>query len=154
MAMENLDVIYIDDEPSLTDIFNQFMTYKFKHWRARAFTNSQDLYNKIIANEVSAVVWIVDIMMPQKNGTEIVEAISRECQPGTIILGYTALDQFSLSAKPEYKDGLRYFTKIISKQDNFINLLDYVDILVKRETDPSVPLVHDPWAGDFGETVR
>lgn len=154
MAMENLDVIYIDDELTMTDIFNQFVNYKFKHWRARSYTNSQELYDKIVANEVSAVVWIVDIMMPQKNGTEIAEIISRECQPGTMILGYTALDSHTLSARTEYKDGLRYFSKIINKQDNFSNLLDYVDVFVKKEIDTSAPLVHDPWAGDFGESVR
>jgi DNA-binding NtrC family response regulator len=154
MAMQNFDVIYIDDEPTMTDIFNQFVNYKFKHWRARAFTNSQELYEMIVANEVSAVVWIVDIMMPQKNGTEIAEIVSQECQPGTVILGYTALDQHSLGARSEYKNGLKFFSKIINKQDNFINLLDFVDVWVKKDIDTSAPLVSDPWAGDFGESVH
>ncbi len=154
MSMENFDVIYIDDEPTMTDIFNQFVNYKFKHWRASAYTNSQELYDKIIANEVSAVVWIVDIMMPQKNGTQIAEVVSRESQPGTVILGYTALDQHSLGTRPEYKEGLRFFSKIINKQDNFSNLLDYVDVWIKKDIDTSTPLVKDPWAGDFGESVR
>ena len=153
MALENFDVIYIDDEPTMTDIFNQFVTYKFKHWRACAYTNSQELYEKILSNEVSAIVWIVDIMMPQKNGTEIAEVVSRECQPGTVILGYTALDQHTLGARPEYKDGLRYFSKIINKQDNFSNLLDFVDVWVKKDNGTSAPVMKDPWAGDFGESV-
>jgi response regulator of citrate/malate metabolism len=157
MAMLNYDVIYIDDEPTMTDIFNQFVNYKYKHWRACAYTNSQDLYEKILANEVSAAVWIVDIMMPQKNGTEIAAAVSRECGPGTVILGYTALDQHTLGSRTEYKEGLRYFSKIINKQDNFSNLLDFVDIWVKKDAKSSSnsgPLVSDPWAGDFGESVH
>jgi response regulator of citrate/malate metabolism len=156
MAMQNFDVIYIDDEPSMTDIFNQYVNYKFKHWRARAYTNSLELYEKIITNEVSAAVWIVDIMMPQKNGAEIAAVVSRECGPGTVILGYTALDYHTLGSRIEYKDGLKYFSKIISKQDNFSNLLDFVDVWVKKDTkreQTSGPLVSDPWAGDFGESV-
>jgi DNA-binding NtrC family response regulator len=152
--MENFDVIYIDDEPTMTDIFNQFVNYKFKHWRACAFNNSQELYEKIVANEVSAVVWIVDIMMPQKNGTEIARVVSQESPPGTMILGYTALDHYTLGSRSEYKEGLKYFSKIINKQDNFINLLDFVDVCIKKDVDTSAPVVHDPWAGDFGESVR
>jgi hypothetical protein len=47
MAMNNYDVIYIDDEPTMTDIFTQFVNYKFKSWRACSFNNSQELYEKI-----------------------------------------------------------------------------------------------------------
>jgi len=154
MAMQNFDVIYIDDEPTMTDIFTQFVNYKFKHWRACAFTNSQELYEKIIANEVSAVVWIVDIMMPQKNGTEIAAAVKNECAPGTVILGYTALDQHTLGSRTEYQAGLKHFSKIVNKQDNFSNLLDFVDVWIKKDTKSSGPLVSDPWAGDFGESVH
>ncbi len=157
MAMQNFDVIYIDDEPTMVDIFNQFVNYKFKHWRACGYTNSQELYEKILANEVSAVVWIVDIMMPQKNGTEIAAVVSRECGPGTVILGYTALDAHALGSRAEYKDGLRFFSKILNKQDNFSNLLDFVDVWVQKDGKSSQtpgPLISDQWAGDFGERVQ
>jgi hypothetical protein len=43
-------VIYIDDEPTMTDIFNQYVSWKYKHWRAVSFTNSVELYEKITAN--------------------------------------------------------------------------------------------------------
>ncbi len=163
MAMNNFDVIFIDDEPNMTDIFNTFVSFRFKHWRACAFSDSQELYEKIIANEVSAVVWIVDIMMPQKNGTEIAAAVSRECAPGTVILGYTALDSHTLSSRKEYKEGLKFFSRIINKQDNFSNLLDLVDVMIKKEAGSAQangaltgakPLMADPWAGDFGERVQ
>lgn len=132
MAMNNYDVVYIDDEPTMTDIFNQFVNFKYKHWRAVSYNDSQDLYNKIVSNEVSSVVWIVDVMMPSKNGTQIAEAIARECSPGTVILGYTALDPISLETRPEYQKGIKHFTKIVNKQENFINLLDLVDVWVKQ----------------------
>ncbi len=164
MAMNNFDVIYIDDEPNMTDIFNTFVSFRFKHWRACAFSDSQELYEKIIANEVSAVVWIVDIMMPQKNGTEIAAAVSRECAPGTVILGYTALDSHTLSSRKEYKEGLKFFSRIVNKQDNFSNLLDLVDVMINKGAGSgplgnsaltgAKPLMSDPWAGDFGERVQ
>lgn len=134
MAMNNYDVIYIDDEITMTDIFNQYVKYKYGHWRAQSFSDSRDLFAKITSNEVSSVVWIVDIMMPGKNGTEIAAAIANECDPGTVILGYTALDHHSLEAKPEYQAGLKHFHKIINKQENFTNLLDLVDVMVKQQT--------------------
>lgn len=132
MAMENYDVIYCDDEPTMTDIFNQYVGWKYKHWRACAFNNSQELYDKIVSNEVSAVVWIIDIMMPQKNGTEIAAAVTGECEAGTVVLGYTALDPHSLDSRPEYHDGLKHFSKIVNKQESFGNLLELVDVWVKK----------------------
>lgn len=133
MAMENYDVIYIDDEPTMTDIFTQFVSWKYKHWRACAFNNSQELYDRIVSNEVSAVVWIVDIMMPQKNGTEIAAAVVGESEPGTVVLGYTALDPHALDSRPEYREGLKHFSRIVNKQESFGNLLDLVDVWVKKE---------------------
>lgn len=132
MAMKNYDVVYVDDELSMTDIFSQFVTFKYQHWRARAFNDAQELYDKILSNEISSVVWIVDIMMPRKNGTMIASAIAQECDPGTVILGYTALDHHSLESKPEYKGGLSCFTKIMNKQESFSGLLDLVDVWVKK----------------------
>lgn len=133
MAMSNYDVIFVDDETTMVDIFNQYVNWKYKHWRACAFVDSQDLYNKITTNQVSAVVWIVDIMMPHKNGAEIAAAIAHECAPGTILLGYTALDLHTLESRPEYNAGLKHFSRIINKQENFNNLLDLVDVMVKQK---------------------
>ena len=154
MALYNYDVIYIDDEPTMADIFNQFVNFKYKHWRARSFTNSAELYEKILSNEVSAAVWIVDMMMPQKNGAEIAAVVSQECPAGTLILGYTALDPHTLNTRAEYQPGLRHFSRIVNKQDNFLNLLDLVDVWLRREANSAQPLMRDPWAGDFGERVQ
>lgn len=133
MAMNNYDVIFVDDEPTMVDIFNHFAAWKFKHWRACAFIDSQDLYDRIETNQISATVWIVDIMMPRKNGTQIAAAIAREGEPGTIILGYTALDLHTLDTRPEYAQGLKYFSRIFNKQDNFNALLELVDLWVKGD---------------------
>ena len=132
MAMSNFDVIYIDDESSMTDIFGHYAAIKYKHWRTCSFTNSQEAFDKIRSNEISSVVWIVDMMMPQKNGTEVAAAIQGECQPGTVVLGYTALDPHTLEHKPEYKEGLRNFSRIINKQEDFSSLLELVDVWVKK----------------------
>jgi DNA-binding NarL/FixJ family response regulator len=132
MAMTNYDVIFIDDEPTMTDIFQQYVKWKYSHWRACSFNNPVDLYNKILADQVSAVVWIVDIMMPGRNGGEIAEAIQHESAPGTIIIGYTALDLPTLDSRAEFKGKLIHFTRIISKQENFGDLLELVDTWVKQ----------------------
>lgn len=131
MAMHNYDVIFVDDESTMIDIFNHYVGWKYKHWRACSFIDSQDLYEKITSNQVSAIVWIVDIMMPRKNGTQIADAISQECEPGTIIIGYTALDPHTLESKPEYREGLKHFTRIMNKQESFNSLLDLVDLWLK-----------------------
>jgi response regulator of citrate/malate metabolism len=133
MAMTNYDVIFIDDEPTMVDIFNHFTAWKFKHWRCCSFTDSQDLYDRIVTNQISASVWIVDIMMPRKNGTQIAAAIAQECEPGTVILGYTALDQHTLDSRPEYAQGVKHFSRIFNKQDNFNALLELVDLWVKGD---------------------
>ena len=132
MAMNNFDVVYIDDEVCMTDIFSQFVKFKYQHWRACAFNDSMDLYNKIVSNEISAKVWIVDVMMPGRNGTQIAAALSEVVDPSTVVIGYTALDHHTLESKPEYKTGLRCFSRIINKQENFSNLLDLVDVWVKK----------------------
>jgi DNA-binding NtrC family response regulator len=132
MAMTNYDVIYIDDESSMTDIFSHYAAFKYQHWRIRAFTNSQEAFDKIRSNEISSVVWIVDIMMPQKNGTEVAAAIQSECQAGTVVLGYTALDPYTLEQRPEFQAGLRNFSRIINKQEDFSSLLELVDMWVKK----------------------
>jgi response regulator of citrate/malate metabolism len=132
MALNNYDVIFIDDEITIVDLFNQYVQYKYKSWNAAAFTDSYDLYRKIIGNEVAATIWIVDLMMPQKNGTEIAAAIARESMPGTLILGYTALDPYTLDSRSEYRGGLKYFYKIINKQESFTSLLELIDLWVKQ----------------------
>ena len=58
--------------------------------------------------------------------TEVAAAIQGECQPGTVALGYTALDPHTLEHKPEYKEGLRNFSRIINKQEDFSSLLELV----------------------------
>lgn len=132
MAMTNYDVVFIDDEPTMTDIFQQYVKWKYSHWRACSFNDSVELYNKILADQVSAVVWIVDIMMPGRNGTQIATAIHNECAPGTIILGYTALDLPTIDSLAEFSDGSRHFTRIFNKQENFGDLLELVDTWIRQ----------------------
>ncbi len=132
MAMNNYDVIYIDDETSMTDIFNQYVKWKYSHWRSLSFNDSLELHNKIVTHDISAHIWIVDIMMPRKNGTEIARAIQDESDPGTVVLGYTALDHHTLENRPEYRDGLSCFTRIMNKQEDFGSLLELVDVMLKK----------------------
>jgi len=125
------DVIFIDDEASLTDIFQQYVIWKYKDWNFMTFNNSQTAYNAIVDNRVSAKVWIVDMMMPQKNGADIAQAIRTQGGQGPVILAYTALDRRALESNETYRMGMPHFNHIINKREDFSSILSLVEVWVK-----------------------
>lgn len=125
------DVIFIDDEVSLTDIFQQYVIWKYKDWNFMTFNNAQTAFNAIVDNRVSARVWIVDMMMPQKNGAEIAEAIRRQSGKEPVILAYTALDRRALESNETYRGGMHHFNHIINKREDFASILSLVEVWVK-----------------------
>jgi len=116
MSNELYDVVFIDDEVSLTDIFQQYIIWKFKEWKYITFNNPSLAYNAIVSSGVTAKVWIVDMMMPQKNGAEIAEAIRLQNGDKPVILAYTALDRRALEGNDTYRSGMKYFNHIINKR--------------------------------------
>jgi DNA-binding NtrC family response regulator len=129
--MSTYDVIFIDDEVSLTDIFQQYVIWKYKEWNFMTFNNSQTAFNAIVDDRVSARVWIVDMMMPQKNGAEIAEAIRSRNGQGPVILAYTALDKRALESNDTYRGGMQHFNHIINKREDFASILSRVEVWVK-----------------------
>lgn len=125
------DVIFIDDEVSLTDIFQQYVIWKYKDWHFMTFNNSLTAYNAIVDNRVSAKVWIIDMMMPQKNGAELAQAIRSNNGQMPVVLAYTALDRRALEGNETYRGGMQHFNHIINKREDFASILSLVEVWVK-----------------------
>jgi FixJ family two-component response regulator len=132
MATE-YDVIFIDDEATLTDIFQQYVIWKYKDWSFLTFNNSALAYNAIVSNRLNAAVWIVDMMMPQKNGSDIAKALRAQCGDKPIILAYTALDRRALESNDAYREGMQYFNHIINKREDFSSILSLVEVWINNQ---------------------
>jgi DNA-binding NtrC family response regulator len=124
------DVIVVDDEQSVTEIFQQYVAWKYKDWRFLAFNNSMSLYEAITQGELTAKVWVVDIMMPKKNGTEIAEVIRKKLGEKPVVLAYTALDRRVLETDESYKPRIHHFNRFINKREDFSAILSLVDVWV------------------------
>ena len=130
MSSPNYDVVIIDDEVSVTDIFQQYILYKYKNWRFMTFNNSQMAYTAIANGQLDAKVWVIDMMMPNKNGADIAEAIRSEGGQTPVILAYTALDRRALESQDSYRKGLKHFNHIINKKEDFSSILSLVEVWV------------------------
>jgi DNA-binding NtrC family response regulator len=124
------DVIVIDDEVSVTQIFQQYILWRYKHWRFMTFTNPMNVYEAITKYHLSAKVWIVDIMMPLKNGMEIAEAIRQQNGEKPVVLAYSALDRRAFETDDAYQRGLKYFNHFINKKEDFSSILSLVEVWV------------------------
>ena len=126
------DVIVVDDEPSVTQIFQQYILWKYKSWRFSTFNNPSELYEALTRYEYYAKVWILDIMMPRKNGVEIAAAIRRFYGDSPVILAFTALDRRVFETDENYKYGVAYFNHFINKREEFSSILSLVDVWVQK----------------------
>jgi response regulator RpfG family c-di-GMP phosphodiesterase len=131
--IDRYDVIYVDDEPTMTTIFNQVVNMKYQQWRAITFNDPQALYTRIEARSISARVWIVDLMMPEKNGIQIAQAVRATGDFSAVLIGYTALDPQSLGRQEEFSPALDLFSRIIGKQEGFIKVLASLHATVLRQ---------------------
>lgn len=133
MAKYTFDVIYIDDDPMMTELFNQFISWKYRQWHAYAYTDPVTLWNQIANGDVTAKVWIIDIMMPDKNGAEIACAIREKFGEQVPVVGYTALEPTTLQNDSQYSTGLHYFSQIVRKNEGIAKVLEVVDGLLKNQ---------------------
>jgi CheY-like chemotaxis protein len=131
--IDRYDIIYVDDEPTMTTIFSQVVSMKYPQWRSITFNDSQSLYTRIEARSISSRVWIVDLMMPGKNGIQIAQAIRASGDFSAVLVGYTALDPQSLGRKEEFSPALDLFSRIIGKQEGFIKVLASLQATVLRQ---------------------
>ena len=130
MAGNEFDVIVIDDESNVTQIFQQYFLWKYKNWRFQTFNDPVNLLDSITKFDLKAKVWIIDIMMPVKNGTEVAAFIRQQHGQAPIVLAYTALDRHLLESEEKYKHGMKHFNHIISKKEDFSSILSLVEVWV------------------------
>jgi DNA-binding response OmpR family regulator len=142
--MPAYDVVFVDDEVSLTEIFQHYVMAKYNQWRFLAFHNAVSLYKEITTSHLTATVWIIDLMMPGKNGVDIAEAIRKAGGTQPILIAYTALDRDDLRRDETYSGGLHYFDHLISKMEDPVSLLSLVDVWVQREHVQRGPVTPTP----------
>ena len=131
--MERYDIVFIDDESTLTEIFGHFIRVKHPGWRFATFCDSQKAYEQIVNKRISATVWIVDMMMPVKNGAQIAEAIrSATNGEGTVVLGYSALDRIEIKHNEALKRGLPYFDWLMTKHYRLSDLLSLAEACITQ----------------------
>jgi DNA-binding NtrC family response regulator len=130
MASPNYDVVIIDDEVSVTDIFQQYIIYKYKKWRFMTFNNSQLAHEAITNGQLSAKVWVIDMMMPNKNGADIAEVVRNTQGDEPVVLAYTALEKRTLETQEAYKHGMHYFNHVINKREDFTSILSLIEVWV------------------------
>lgn len=131
--MDQYDLIYVDDDSTMVAIFEQVIKLKYRHWRATSFADPLVIFEKISGQQIAARVWIIDLMMPKKNGVEIAQAIRAAGQADAVLIAYTALDPRALARRPEYGTGLHLFERIVGKQEGFIKILAGLDASVLRK---------------------
>ena len=130
MSSLNYDVVIIDDEVSVTDIFQQYIIYKYKDWRFRTFNNAQMAHDAIRDGQIAAKVWVIDMMMPNKNGADIAIAVRDQQGSDPVVLAYTALEKRTLETQAAYSHGMHHFNHVINKREDFTSILSLIEVWV------------------------
>jgi len=130
MSSPNYDVVIIDDEVSVTDIFQQYLIYKYKDWRFMTFNNSLMAHEAITNGQISAKVWVIDMMMPNKNGADIAEVVREVQGDEPVVLAYTALEKRTLETQEAYRHGMHHFNHVINKREDFTSILSLIEVWV------------------------
>lgn len=136
---ERYDVVYVDDEPNMTEIFNQMVAIKYRGWRALALNDAEALFKNIEEGSISAAVWIVDLMMPGKNGLQIAQAVRDTGDSSAALIGYTALDLQTMGSSKEYGRALDIFTRVVGKQEGFLRVLAGLNATILNQPRASNP---------------
>ncbi|HBX70806.1 MAG TPA: hypothetical protein DEH25_15855 [Chloroflexi bacterium] len=132
MSSPTYDVVIIDDEVSVTDIFQQYIIYKYKNWRFITYNNSQRAYEAIGSGQITSKVWVIDMMMPSKNGADIAEVVRQAQGDSPIVLAYTALEKRTLETQEAYRHGMHHFNHVINKREDFVSILSLIEVWVAQ----------------------
>jgi len=132
MSAPDYDVVIIDDEVSVTNIFQQFILYKYNNWRFMTFNNPQLAHEAISNGQISAKVWVIDMMMPNKNGADIAEAVRKKQGSEAVLLAYTALEKRTLETQEAYRHGMHHFNHVINKREDFTAILSLIEVWVAQ----------------------
>ena len=132
MSSATYDVVIIDDEVSVTGLFQQFIIWKFQDWRFMTFNDSQIAYNAIANGQIKAKVWVIDMMMPNKNGADIAEAVREFQGDSSVLLAFTALEKRTLETQEAYRHGMHHFNHVINKCEDITSVLSLIEVWVRR----------------------
>ena len=132
MSSPDYDVVIIDDEVSVTDIFQQYIIWKYKGWRFMTFNNSQIAHAAISNGQITAKVWVIDMMMPNKNGADIATAVRDIQGHEPVLLAYTALEKRTLETQAAYQHGMHHFNHVINKREDFTSILSLIEVWVSQ----------------------
>jgi DNA-binding NtrC family response regulator len=127
MAVEKYDLIFVDDEMGITVLFNTVVQMQFPQLVYTSFNDSEAVYEMVNQKLIQSKVWILDIMMPRRNGVEIADLI-RQVDPEAIIIGYTALDPVSL--KLDYGPKASAFKNILSKSASVFEVISLTTVWI------------------------
>jgi CheY-like chemotaxis protein len=87
-------------------------------------------YEAITDGQISSKVWIIDMMMPNKNGADIAEAVREKQGSDPVLLAYTALEKRTLQTQAAYSHGMHHFNHVINKREDFTSILSLVEVWV------------------------
>ena len=132
MSSPAYDVVVIDDEVSVTGLFQQYIIWKFQDWRFMTFNNSQLAHTAITNGQISSKVWVIDMMMPQKNGAYVATAVRDSQGSSPIVLAYTALEKRTLETQEAYRHGMQHFNHVINKREDFTSILSLIEVWVSQ----------------------
>ena len=132
MPPQEYDVVIIDDEVSVTDLFQQYIIWKFPDWRFMTFNNSQIAHTAISNGHLLAKVWVIDMMMPNKNGADIAEVVREMQGAKPVLLAYTALEKRTLETQDAYRQGMHHFNHVINKREDFTSILSLLEVWVSQ----------------------
>lgn len=112
ITMEVYDVIYVDDEDTLTSLFNRLSQTIYPGKRVRTYTDIGDLLDDLRNRRVVARNWLVDIMMRKMdiNGYQIAEEVRKKYGNKVRVYYYTALNEAAVKTNPsvKYANGVFY----------------------------------------------
>jgi DNA-binding NarL/FixJ family response regulator len=132
MTDKIFDVVIIDDESTVTDLFQQFILWKYKDWDFLTFNNSDILHTAITNRTVNARVWVIDMMMPGKNGADLAVTIRDIYGDKPVLLAYTALDKRTLETQKAYAHGIKHFKHVVNKREDFTSILSLIEIWIAQ----------------------
>lgn len=130
--MITFDVVFIDDEITLLEIFQHYVLAKHGDWRFTTFSNASLAYQEILSRRLAAKVWILDLMMPGRNGAEIAEVVRQKGGESPVVLAYTALDSEQIMNDESYRDKMGHFDTVINKKEDIASVLSLVDVWVQQ----------------------
>jgi DNA-binding NtrC family response regulator len=132
MVSPKYDVVIIDDEVSVSDVFQQYILWKFPDWRFLTLNNPQIAWDTITRSQLSAKVWVVDMMMPHKNGADIATAIRKTYGDTPVILAYTALEKRTLETQEAYVHGMPHFNHVVNKREDIPSVLSLIEVWIRQ----------------------